>query len=275
MSKKLFLGALAAIIAGAAFISRMQLSSAKKIIVVSGTSASGKSTITRLLQKKLGDDWVRIERDSFVSQVNMSDTEALSIVETVAKTARAQLLSKNVIVDMMFGLDNPGAATDATHDLFFSHLRDQRVLSILVYCPPTTLLQHVKMRNAAAPEDEYRSALLPFVQFATYYRPSESPTDIIIDTLSRESIKQVLTDAVAYELTHVATRERLSSEEQTKILSKMWDHGQFAHQFMVHFNLDRLSHVKIAPQSSGDVVVNSAIHTAGEIVEQIAALLTR
>jgi adenylate kinase family enzyme len=61
-------------------------------IYIFGASCSGKSTLSKALQKSLGNEWIRIDRDDLIEQEAYSDADA--VLEE-----KIQLIKDKIIID--------------------------------------------------------------------------------------------------------------------------------------------------------------------------------
>jgi hypothetical protein len=97
-----------------------------------------------------------------------------------------------VILDTIFGVNQ-------RHDYnsFCTQMQNIKIFSVLVYCPPTTLAEHVIKRNSGNKNEEKRNIISHLRAFTKLYHKT-TQQDAIIDTLHQKEISQALNIVQAY-----------------------------------------------------------------------------
>ncbi len=143
--------------------------SQQSIIVLYGCSSSGKTSIATELLKTLPDNWKYIASNQFrVARKNKLLWDAIN--DTTQK-------GFNVIVD--------------THDFkfFIDPSQDLKIVTVLLYCSPEKLIEHVYKRNHEDNKKNHRELKTVFNEFCNKYKPVKK-NQSHIDTLNKETLQK-------------------------------------------------------------------------------------
>lgn len=192
------------------------------VIVLHGTGSSGKTSISKILQQKLPgavcvsiDDflWPALFESAMQRKLikkSMNKEEKLHIViDHIEKLSGDLTLliilqklythTKNlaqthdyVILDTVFGVNQK-----KDYNYFCSEMNHIKVFSVLVYCPPISIAEHVIKRNTANKKEEQRDIISHIRNFTKIYVPSKQP-ESSIDMLSQQEITKALNIAQTY-----------------------------------------------------------------------------
>jgi chloramphenicol 3-O phosphotransferase len=153
-----------------------------KIILISGTSSSGKSTLARGLQKSLAEPFLHLQLDSYIEMLpQTNDWEMFQRMVRGLNRSVAAMSEEgnNLIVDHVL-VDN--AWLSQLLDL----LREQYVLFVGLYCPLDELERRERERDA-------RRQGFARQQFESMHQGKLYDLELDTSVLSpEESVKQVL-----------------------------------------------------------------------------------
>ncbi len=161
------------------------------------------------------------------------------------------LQGKNVIVDTTLGIFDHDEVFD-----FWLAMDGIFVLSVLVYCPFTELLEHIICRNYSGQHDQERNIKNILSQFCSLYILARS-SNCMIDTLTKQEVVDGLQIA-RQELS--LTKSEDAVEQTISKLAKKYEHA---------FSLSTHDRVGIASQYCYDLLVNTAQYNADECAKQI------
>ena len=241
------------------------------IILLAGTSSSGKSTLAQAIKQKLGSSYEIVAVDDLMNNIEIladpenpnTDVDIAKVMGILYPKIKELSAHKNIIVDMVFGLN--GNANDGSYEKFFNVLHDRRIISVLVYCPLDVIMQHTKKRNSSGKTDEKRDAMSPFVQFSANYKIKAAENEVIVDTINRERIKEALKEAMRYDM-HVAIEQgNIPQKQQEEIEDNLiisvdtFFHEKFVEQ--LGWLPDFGPEVKITSRHHYDLIINSGTGT--------------
>lgn len=261
------------------------------IILLNGTSSSGKSTAVKELQKFLPqavflkvddyyDDGVmqtarnlgwnentHIDPWLFINQYLTNktgtyyfDTEVRQQLFTAtdffySKAKLAAAHGKTAIIDTV--LEYPSAYQEA-----FDYFKDDHFSMILIYCPMDMLLARVQERNSSGIPGEHRSAFLAFEHFTTMYMLKEKADEPLVDTINTNTLKQAL-DAAIRDLVD----QGIAKEYMPKL-------KEFKAHFIAQFKLDQLKEIEITPQYRYLAIFkNDTLEAPKNIAQELAQLI--
>lgn len=260
-----------------------EVPSSHTIILLSGTSSSGKSTIARTLQKELGSTYEIVALDDFMDNSNLlanpnnanSDVNVPKAVDMLCQKIKKISAHKNVIVDTVFGLN--GGTNDGSYEKFFDLLHGQRIISVLVYCPLDVAVQRAQERNVPDQTEEHRDAMSPFVQFPANYRIKSFENDVIVDTINTTRIKSAIKEAMLHDL-QVAIKQGkmlpITQEEIEKSLASSVDiffNEKFVEQ--LGWSSEVEPEARITPRYHHDLIIKSGVETPDDNVQHIIKYL--
>jgi chloramphenicol 3-O-phosphotransferase len=256
-----------------------------RIILVNGTSSSGKTSILKNLQaiapsaqflsvddyydnqviqtaQKFGwDPSAKIDPWLFLNQYLTHktgnyyfDTEVRQQLFTASdffysKAKSAAIHGKTVFVDTV--LEYESAYQEA-----FNYFKNEHFSMILIYCPMSIILQRVQERNSSGISSEHRSVFLPFEHFTTMYKVRENAQDPLVDTINTSTLKHALIIAIEELINQGIAKEYLPRLEQ------------FKENFIAQFKLDQIAHIEITPQHHYVAIFKNDSPESPEIIAQ-------
>lgn len=238
-----------------------------KVIVIDGTSTSGKTSIVSELVKIVNEPYVKVAIDDFVIEVIMEQKELQLPQEQFLeriwqasdrmfdKIEQLAFNGQNVLVDTV--LSGIEGEKELLHGL--ARLQNLNVMLILVYCPLNILAKRVYARNELAIKEnnlENLRSLVGVVRFADMYRPQRDEKEIIVGQISRQEIE------VAY------AAPITSSKEEQELYNKI------KNNLISHFGLINKSNVNITPNIKYDFIVDSSKNSPKVCAESIYANLS-
>ncbi len=160
------------------------------VIILRGPSGVGKSTISHLIQQKLGLNWTVIDVDKFKHYMPMKDgqsnrAERSKIAHDVSKFFAKAMYDKgyDVILEEMYKKDYNDSIIE------FLQTNDMRYLKVYLDAPIDLVVERAKARQKEVPDNEIRrhfSEVEPyeddFIVDTTKYS-SEEAVDLIIGQL--------------------------------------------------------------------------------------------
>ena len=152
------------------------------VVVITGISSSGKTTIVRNLMKRLTTNWILQEvdkvEDDEISEDEDANTKTIERIQTLAK------IGLNVICDTVL-LD------EICYQEFVGNLqKDFHVFTILIHCPIIDIPSRVESRNSAtprcanSPEEGDRSVYQALLQYEGMYKTTDSPASVMSSPFS-------------------------------------------------------------------------------------------
>ncbi len=261
-------------------LSILPLQSIGTVIVLHGTGSSGKTSISKFLQKKL-QNCISISIDDFfwpaliengikrkLIKKSMTREEQMHVVIDhrallssdlqISKTFKdlyeeVQLLAQEhsfVILDVVF-------ANKSEYYHFCEAMKDIPFFSVLVYCSPIKLAEHVIHRNTYEKIQENRDIFSHMKNFLKFYKKSNDP-DTILDTISQQEVFKALEIVTAYaKQAHI---KRSLTKEKMKML-----HERFEQKF---FNKNNAK-VSIKYLFEYDIMVNTGKMSSMQCVDLI------
>lgn len=218
------------------------------IVIINGTSSSGKSGISKHLMTKLDSIWIRQAADDIPDEdleiyEDHPDKEIDEPINGVMVSRIINLASAgfNVVCDTV--LEDP----KDIHQ-FLEELHDFKCLTVLVYCPFHRLPERVILRNSIAksPEateeqidDGDRTVHQALVQFGSIYISSTSPkqrsSQALVDILSKSSVTEICSSPTHFRNSPACMLEQFTNsilvsldfqkEEDEIQLSPKFDYG--------------------------------------------------
>lgn len=245
------------------------------VVLLNGTSSAGKTSIVYELQKIYGDAYSVAILDDFIRAYEAEHHETIdgSITNDALNkhwdalfTIFYQhinsllLLGKHVIVDTLEYQDE--------FEINKKLLVAAPIITILVYCPPHVIVEHVEKRNQSGNIQEQRFVGQAFRQFFEFYKVQESKEEVVIDRISTILIKNALDIA----------KNDIDLEAQGVprhiALEKVVNNDQFYLHFMQRFQLHNEHEVALTPTHSWDFIVNAGLDTPATMAQKIATYLT-
>lgn len=262
------------------------------IIMFTGTSSAGKTSIIEAFQAQAPDTYQLIKIDDF----NMQEPfEALAASwGWDKKTTTLNDFMDNYLwkkaqhhprleTDLSSGVghDIHQAITDATYHAFFAQAKDKaqkgnsiidtvfdsatnyqqfianfkdlHPIKVLVYAPLDVIQERVEKRNASGKPEEQRTAFQAFPQFVAIYKLQASPDEQIVDTIATERILKALKKATDDLIQTLHTNDSAQEKLQEQIASIQ----QFQADFIKAFKLEELTEITIVARHAYDIILNS------------------
>jgi tRNA uridine 5-carbamoylmethylation protein Kti12 len=236
----------------------------KKIILLNGTSSSGKTSIIKELQAMYGD-YQTLDIDTFQAQYevdhpikNAKEEYMREMMTAFFSTAHQLALDgKNVFVDTV--------QFDEHYDHYCSILNNKKTLKILVYCPLDVMVDHVEKRNKSNDKQERRTLSQALPQFKDIYKLQEFKDEIVVDTIPTDRMKHGLNIAV----------EEVRALNKASGLDPETNINPFVADFTEQFKLNSLKEIVLVAQHPWDLIVNSSTHSPKEIAQIISLKMNR
>ncbi len=233
-----------------------------KIILIDGTSTSGKTSIVNELVKILHEPYEKVAIDDFVIEVIMQQKKLnlpkAQFIERIWNASdkmfdKINQLAKqgiNICIDTV--LSGIEGEKELLHGL--SRLNGLNTKMILVYCPLNILAQRVFQRNEQAIREnnlENIRSLIDVVRFADIYKPQKSKNDIIVGQISIKDIE------------YAYTPPKNSTDIEIKNYNEIKD------ILIKHFELIDKNFVNITSNINYDFIVDSSKRNPVECAENI------
>jgi RimJ/RimL family protein N-acetyltransferase/chloramphenicol 3-O-phosphotransferase len=237
------------------------------VIILSGTSTSGKTSIAKDLASFFEHPFEHVAFDDFLTEVFLEQlanplpeqnflARIHQRISDMYDTIRDHALQGNHIL-----VDTVLSALDGEKDvqLALEKLQNINVTAlVLVYCPLPILAQRISERNQKALAEhkfeDIRS--ITYVKFHDLFRPRTSETEIALDTLSRKDI----------ELAYAVPAE--ASEQEAEL------YNQLKATLLSHFDLIDNESVIITPKLEYDCIVNTSTLSPQEAAQKIYDCIT-
>lgn len=142
------------------------------IIILYGCSSAGKTSISKELGKTLEGKWKVLGIDMFS---NKEGTANSSLWRQANKDLRA---GYNLVVDTVFP------------NFLIDHSKNYEVFTVLTYCSPDVLVEHVKKRNSSGKDHDHRTLKKVLTQYCNKYRSGASK-ELAIDVIRRSDIESI------------------------------------------------------------------------------------
>lgn len=245
------------------------------VILLNGTSSSGKTTIINELEK-YGGMYKILSYDTFVRTFDplyikthpeqIKEWEELEKVSAVDKKAKQKLdkltekynrkcfddfyalikdealKDKNIVVDTI--------VDDAEFGKLSRILGTIKVINVLLYCPLDIALSRVKQRNLTGIKEEQRDVFQPIGQYELIYKPQENISEKVVDTISSKDLKQLLRTAIDE---YLKTLPEKLKNQAVEIAESLEGHYK---GFVRHFKLDELGEIAIVPIRPYDLILH-------------------
>lgn len=260
------------------------------IVLLNGTSSSGKSTLLDELSKFFADYKALKVDDQFPARLKSKarefgwseefginawvflhnymtkktgeyyfDTELREKIFTDSSSFYQMvqdlaIKGQNVIIDTV--LEHQKEYSDFTE--FFKNFK---VIKILVYCPLDILLHRVELRNKSGIPREMRTAFQSFEQFPAIYKIKEKSDEQVVDQLNSSVIKKSLEDSI---------QDLINDNISEHYLPKL---KEFKLKFIEQFKLYKQDSIELVVKHKYDLIINSGIHSTQELVRKVSEIL--
>ncbi len=242
------------------------------IIILSGTSSAGKSSVVKELQKIYHDEFQVLTIDDFMR--SHPEIEALSnasnddeedeiferiVTDFYHHIKQMSQRGNKILIDTVQCLQSEWTRC---HTI----LGSENVIQILDYCTLPVIISHVKKRNTSGDSLEKRSIRQAFDQFYDLYRLQESSDDQVVDHMHASRMKHAL---------HQVDKERkqfdIEFPESIDKRAQKWQ--KFSHDFIDQFKLDEMKKINIACKYQYDFIVDTGVNTPQVAAHKIADYL--
>ena len=244
------------------------------IIILSGTSSAGKSSVIKELQKIYPDEFQVLTIDDFMRShqdiealCNASDDEEDEIFERILTDFYNHIKQMSqhgnkIVIDTVQCLKSEWMRCQDV-------LGSQNVIQILDYCTLPVIISHVKKRNKSGEPLEKRSIRQAFDQFYDLYKLQESSSDLVVDQMHSSRMKHAL-QQVDKERKQLDVEYPESADKQAQRWKRM---EKFSHDFIEQFKLDEMKKINIACKYQYDFIVDTGIDTPQVAAHKIANFL--
>ena len=242
------------------------------IIILSGTSSAGKSSVVKELQKVYHDEFQVLTIDDFMR--SHPDIEAYSnasnddeedeifdriVTDFYHHIKQMSRLGNKILIDTVQCLKSEWMKSQ---DI----LGSEHVIQILDYCTLPVIISHVKKRNKSGEPLEKRSIRQAFDQFYDLYKLQESSDDQVVDSMYASSMKHALQQVDK-------ERKQFDIESPDSIDKRAQRWQKFSHDFIEQFKLDEMKKINIACKYQYDFIVDTGIDSPQVAAHKIADFL--
>lgn len=260
------------------FVSITSIHSIGQVLIINGTSNSGKTTIAKALQSQLGSSWKLFCVDDFIWQemakrveekkqnLKILKTDSAQIAEEIEKTDQDWSFTpqewKSFIEKterkMYQEILEPAQKDDVICDIVLQKDEDfQRAMDGLngvniiwglVYCSLTVLPERAKARAGKDLSENSRPLFWALEQFGNIYKVSTDENSCI-DTIDRKSFKKAIDEAKEYDFmlnlswyNYNGKRfDNLINELNLKLELNLHENVFFIPEFDYHFRINNSS----------------------------------
>lgn len=280
-----------------------------RIVILDGGSSSGKSTISKDLQKELSCEYLFIDNFLFnqtaaylEEQIFLRESRKVKLprnnpdairqyynsmpnkeqyiisVEVFKKCVKKanEIMAKETKLLVLQGktvvCDVVFAPGYIEKQDFIKDLKEFKKFMVLVYCPFKILAQRVEQRNKEAKKDkagEVRSLIMALEQFGMKYKRKENLNKKAIDILTRKDFD------LAMELVKGDFEINFVKELNKEALFNQRKYEIFVKTLEKQFGFDDkpVEFIEIVPVADYDLIVNTERNTSEECVLQIKGLI--
>lgn len=261
------------------------------VIVITGTSSSGKTSAAYVMQRRLGSDCSVVRLDDYIQKMIENKARELSWNEHMSVgpmdfirdrreaavghgvfeyEIRANLLDYSpfydairaameehqyVIVDTIIESDRCRRELEAI-------VAGHRAFWVLLYCPLSVIEQRVLSRDNLGSFAHTDVSLATYESFLALYTQEKGEHWTAVDTLNAHEMRVLLDTSINAFLACVPYAHRMEYQDYTRL---------FRSRFLNSFGLDRVPHaaVPIYPAQRYDLVLNSAEHSEDALATKI------
>lgn len=148
------------------------VSAKSSVIVLYGCSSAGKTSISKELGKTLEGKWKVLGIDMFSNREGTANSLLWKQANTYLKDGY------NVVVDTVF----PNFLVDSS--------KNYELFTVLTYCSPDILVEHVKKRNSNGKDHDHRTLKKVLTQYCNKYRSGASK-DVAIDVIHKSDVENI------------------------------------------------------------------------------------
>lgn len=250
------------------------------VVLLNGTSTSGKSALVNELQREFGKAYEIVELDRYMGQLQeehpLSESEQKSMKPEEMEKRVGQFLhytyshakelsqqGKHVLVDTV--------QFNEEYERNCAALDCKNAVKILVYCPFDIVVDRVAKRTK---EGSPRTLNLVLNQFLHAYKIRESDDELFVDCIETRRFKAKLA-LVKEEVERLPKEMGLKTEEEIQKFRKERLRG--LDDFVKHFKLDSCKTIELTTrqQAPWDLVVNTGALTPAEAAQTVAAFVKK
>jgi chloramphenicol 3-O-phosphotransferase len=282
------------------------------VVILYGTSSSGKTSIINELKKIYGNNYQVVDADSFLRTHNPPEEKEIKLESPEEKDLRIScifinmfycfvrekaLKGNNILVDTVPVID-----IDAEYAQVLQVLKGLKVVKVLLYCPLDCTLAHVEKRNLTGVKDEHRDVATPIPQYMQLYKVQELDSEKVIDKIVSKDLKQIMKSAIdasmkslLKEIAEITPKELhedcfrqkgkdFRSEKNRTPFEEQWLKEEVAKhekeldeiykKLVQQFKLDQLDEVAIVPKTLHDLILDCR-HTPVELAKEIVEFLKK
>ena len=226
---------------------------AQTIILLNGTSSAGKTTLIKELGTIFNNALVA-SIDEYTATHQFNSFFNSRYKNFYAMIHQKATLGYPMLVDTVLYQD--------LYDHYDAILQKNgvRLLKILVYCPLTTLIEHVQTRNSSGKSLEHRTFNQAFKAFLGLYTMQKTKHQII-DNLHSSAMQSAVQTSTKIVKTWSKKNQKRLRKTNKKIMQKFVKNRQHA--------------IALRPTHHWDLVVNTSLDTPENIAAQIAEFIEK
>lgn len=244
------------------------------VVIITGTSSAGKSSIVKELQKIYGSSYLVVKSDDYVDTLNEQSIPDQNQPQEIISEFWTKFYDdfyvgikklsdsgNNVLVDAV--------RFDDDHERYCNILKGRKVIKILIYCPLDLIFEHVNQRNKSDDIKEQRIAFCSIDQFPHSYKLAQFEDELVIDRISSVALFNTLIKAkkecesLLKDLPEEVSKERARSNEVC------------FNNFINEFKLNELKEVILVSKFPYNLIINSSKSSIIEIAKQIQNYLNK
>lgn len=247
------------------------------VVIINGSSSSGKSSLINEF-KKIQQAYEVVAIDDFgpsyeashptleepvdeAIKKEMREQRARGFIESWYGLIRDKALSgRNVLVDTV--------DSDIDYEQKSEIFKGLTTIKVLLYCPLAVTITRVEQRNLSGVATEGRDKLLPLEHYLELYKPQESESEHVLDTISSKDTKQLVRSAIDAFMTSLSEKVKGKRAEIAKEAEELYT------KFVSHFKLDNLEEVAIVSKQPHDLILDCR-HTPQELAQEVAKVLKK
>ena len=242
------------------------------IIILSGTSSAGKSSIVKELQKIYRNEFKVLTIDDFMR--SHPDIEALCNASSDNQEAEIYARLSTDFYNHIKRMSQHGykILIDTVQCEKSEWIRcntilgSENVIQILDYCSLPVIISHVKKRNTSGEPLEKRSMFQAFDQFYDLYKLQESSSDQVVDQMHSFRMKNALQQVDK-------ERKQFDIEYPESIDKRAQRWQKLSHDFIEQFKLDEMKKITLTTKHSYDFIVNTSVNSPEQSAHKIANFL--
>ncbi len=249
------------------------------VVMIMGTSSSGKTSIINELKKMYGSTYEIIDIDTFTRSYPIpeqlqskeldiktrakleNDFDKKLVTDYYSLIKYKALKGHNILVDTV-----PTNESDTESDAISCLSKAIKLVKVLLYCPLDITIGRVEKRNLTGISAEHRETIQPISQYRLLYKPQSSKSEQVLDCFSSKDMKHLINSSISSFLKNLPPELKNYAAEITKQEEKEYK------EFVQQFRLDTLEEVSIVPLQSYDLILD-AKNTPKELADEIVSFL--